>query len=85
MRAAVLQGIAGDLVEVDDGRGKTKEEMRGGINGVVSRECWTHLRAAGRFRFEGMRLGAQVMASELSSTAWFVLEVRVALMSAHTF
>ena len=93
-RAAVLRRLAGDLVEVDDGRGKTKEETRGGIckwgreDGPVLEDFRAEVlegtggrvprvldpfAGGGAIPLEGMRLGAEVVASELSPTAWFVL------------
>ena len=93
-RAAVLRRMAGHLVEVDDGRGKAKEETRGGIckwgredgpalddfraevlegtGGRVPRVL-DPFAGGGAIPLEGMRLGAEVVASELSPTAWFVL------------
>ncbi len=93
-RREVLRRLGGHLVEVEDNRGNTREETRGGIchwgreDGPmldVFREDILEASAGraprvldpfaggGAIPLEGMRLGAEVVASELSPTAWFVL------------
>ena len=93
-RREILQRLAGHVVELDDGRGNTKEETRGGIcrwgredgpaldvfrkrileesDGRTPRVL-DPFAGGGAIPLEGMRLGAEVVASELSPTAWFVL------------
>lgn len=93
-RREILRRLAGHVVEVEDSRGNTREETRGGIchwgrevgpalegfrgaileaSGGRVPKVLDPFAGGGAIPLEGMRLGAEVVASELSPTAWFVL------------
>ena len=93
-RREVLRRLGGHVVEVEDNRGNTREETRGGIchwgtedgpmldvfrddileaAGGRAPRVLDPFAGGGAIPLEGMRLGAEVVATELSPTAWFVL------------
>ena len=45
----------------------------GRCSGGGRRGCWTRSRAAGRFRWEAMRLGWEAMVADINPVAWFIL------------